>query len=120
MPKVILIEDDPTMRSLLKTLFEMESYEVLTLAEDLNVIPILEAENPDLIMIDVHLNGDEEGIDLLRLIRRNEILKTVAVLMASGMDYSHTCLEEGADGFILKPFMPDDLLVEVRKLLVDH
>jgi DNA-binding response OmpR family regulator len=37
--------------------------------------------------------------------------------MASGMDLTSQCLQAGADGFILKPFMPDELIAKIQKTL---
>jgi DNA-binding response OmpR family regulator len=116
MPKVMLIEDDQTMLSLLKTLLEIEGYEAVLWHSEDSILDVLKAQRPDLVLLDVHLKG-EDGFSLLRRIRGHESLKEVCVLMTSGMDFASQCIQEGADGFILKPYMPAELMREIRRLL---
>lgn len=119
MTKVMLIEDDTTMLSLLRTLLEFEAFQVAQLNDESELDEILEkmrGEKPDLILLDVHMPGIN-GFDLLKNLRHDEELKSTRVLMASGMELSLECREAGADGFILKPFMPDELVAKIRKTL---
>lgn len=116
MPKVILIEDDTTMLSLLRTIMEMEGYQVKEAGPEQDIIPFLHQERPDLVLLDVHLK-EVNGLDILEKIRRENGLSGTRVLMSSGMDFKETCLESGADDFILKPYMPDELLGKMEKLL---
>jgi len=116
MRKVMLIEDDPTMLSLIRTLLEIEGFQVTPLNGDLKIERILDAlrkEKPDLILVDVHLHHTN-GIDLLRAVREDSELKSMTVLMDSGMELGVQCREAGADDFILKPFMPDELVHKIR------
>ena len=122
MKKIMLIEDDATMRSLLKTLLELESFEVVIYGEapfnDPDPIVSLKAANPEGILLDVHLRtpgGEINGVDLMKQIRAEASLKGLRAVMASGMDLKEQCLEAGADSFLLKPYMPDDLIAELKK-----
>jgi DNA-binding response OmpR family regulator len=111
----MLIEDDPTMMGLLTTLLELDGYQVLSVQEGEHPAEAILREVPDLVLLDVNLRG-LSGLDVLRQVRAEESLKDVRVLMSSGMDYRDVCLEAGADGFLLKPFMPDDLMTRVKEL----
>lgn len=116
MRKVILIEDDPVMLSLIQTLLELEGFQVGRLNGELKINAIIRAlrkEKPDLLLIDVHLRY-ANGIDLLRAVRQDDELKSTIVLMSSGMELSAQCFAAGADEFILKPFMPDELVQKIR------
>ncbi len=120
MPKIMLVEDDHTMRSLLKTLLEMEGFEVTfgaghaeALLEDLHNV------KPQLVVMDVHLAGGVNGIDLLDSIRQDPDLQQTRIVMTSGMDYREASLNAGADGFLQKPYMVEDLLQLVRQMLQD-
>ena len=122
MKKIMLIEDDATMRGLLKTLLELEGFEVTSYGEasfnDPDPIVSLKAAKPEGIFLDVHLRtpgGEINGIDLIKQIREEASLKNVRAVMASGMDLKDQCLEAGADSFLLKPYMPDDLIAEFKK-----
>jgi DNA-binding response OmpR family regulator len=112
----MLIEDDKTMLSLLKTILSMEGYQIVDWQPDGDPLDRIVEGSPDLVMIDVHLEN-ANGIELVKQIRARRQLEGLRILMSSGMDYKATCLENGADDFILKPYMPDELMDKVRTLL---
>ena len=109
MPKVLLAEDDHTMVSLLKTLLKMEGFEVIALDVNADVPSAVLRENPDALLMDVHL-GQQSGVDIVQAIRKNPALANVRIVMTSGLNMKEECLQRGANYFLLKPFMPDDLL----------
>ena len=109
MAKILLAEDDPTMISLLKTLLNMEGFEVAALEADSNVPAAVQREKPDALFMDVHL-GKQSGMEILEMIRQNEETANIRVVMTSGLDVRDECIRRGANAFLLKPFMPDDLI----------
>lgn len=109
MAKILLAEDDATMVSLLKTLLHMEGFEVVALDADADIAAAVEQEKPDAIFMDVHL-GEQSGMQVLDLIRRNVGTANIRVVMTSGLNMKDECLRLGADAFLQKPFMPDDLI----------
>jgi CheY-like chemotaxis protein len=109
MPKILLAEDDRTMISLLTTLLKMEGFEVVALDVHSDVPAAVSRENPDALLIDVHLGG-QNGMDIVETIRRDPVNANINVVMTSGLNMREECLKCGANHFILKPFMPDDLL----------
>ncbi len=111
MSKVLLAEDDATMVSLLKTLLKMEGFEVISLDTDADVVEAVRREHPDVLLMDVHLS-DQNGLDVLKSLREAE--SRVRVVMTSGLNVRQECLDNGADGFLLKPFMPDDLIAILK------
>jgi CheY-like chemotaxis protein len=114
MAKVLLAEDDATMVSLLKTLLKMEGFEVLTLDVESDVTAVVQREKPHAVFMDVHLGG-KSGMEILEAIRRQEELSDVRIVMASGMNVKEECISRGADAFLLKPFMPDDLIRALKQ-----
>ena len=119
MPKVMLVDDDVTILSLLQTLLELEGFQVLQLngeGKPDEILGVFHREKPDLVLLDVHLHHIS-GFDLLHLIRQDEELDSVRILMSSGMELSSKCTQEGADGFILKPYMPDELVKKIQIIL---
>jgi DNA-binding response OmpR family regulator len=119
MPKVMLIEDDQTMVGLLTTLLGIEGYKVVTFIGGTDVFSFVQSEKPDVIILDVNLSnfGGQmtNGFDLLAAIRKNDDLCQTSVIISSGMNYTVECKEAGADGFVMKPYMPDDLLALIRE-----
>lgn len=119
MSRVMLIEDEIDLLALLKTLLEFEGYQVVTLPSGVDPQQILVAvrqDRPDLVFLDVYLRG-ANGLDVVRLLRQDVELQDVRVLMSSGMDLSQACLQAGADAFLPKPYMPDELTQTIRDLL---
>jgi CheY-like chemotaxis protein len=109
MAKILLAEDDPTMVSLLTTLLKMEGFEVSALNVDADVPAAVQRENPEVLFMDVHL-GNQSGMEILERLRGNEEFADLRVVMTSGLDMRDECIRHGANAFLLKPFMPDDLL----------
>lgn len=109
MAKILLAEDDSTMVSLLKTLLKMEGFDVVALDVHSDVVAAVEQEKPHALFMDVHLGG-QNGMQILESIRSDQKNSNVRVIMTSGMNMKDECISRGADEFLLKPFMPDDLL----------
>ena len=109
MAKILLAEDDLTMVSLLKTLLKMEGFEVMALDVDADIPAAVGREMPDAIFMDVHL-GEQSGMNVLQAIRKNPETARVRVVMTSGLNMEQECLNLGANAFLQKPFMPDDLI----------
>jgi DNA-binding response OmpR family regulator len=111
MIKVMLIEDDQDMVSLLKMFLDLEGYLVKTPTNhDIDaLLKIIKKEHPEIILVDVNLRQGN-GLDLLREIRQRKDIKNIRVIMYSGLDVREQCIQAGADDFILKPFIPDELI----------
>jgi CheY-like chemotaxis protein len=114
MPKILLAEDDHTMISLLTTLMRMEGFEVIALAAISDVPGAVLQHRPDNLLIDYHL-GRQNGIEVVEKIRANPANKNLNIVMASGLNVKDECLRRGVDHFLLKPFMPDDLIAVLKK-----
>jgi DNA-binding response OmpR family regulator len=113
--KIFLVDDDKNIRSLLTTLLEIEGFEViknLELSVD-GVLQTVKSEGPDLVLLDVHLKG-VDGIEILNAIRSDPSLDQIQVIMSSGMDLRRTCMDAGANGFLMKPYMPAELLEIIK------
>jgi len=76
----------------------------------------LKTEQPDVILMDVHLN-QLNGLDVLKMIKQDDQVKSVKVLMSSGMDFRYDCIRAGAADFIMKPYMPDDLIYQLNQII---
>lgn len=105
----MVVEDDLTMVNLLKTLLKMEGFDVIALDADADVVKTISSNCPDVLLMDVNL-VHQNGLDILDSIRASDHSCRARIIMISGLDLENECLKRGADGFLLKPFMPDDLI----------
>ena len=114
MLKVLLADDDYTMVALLKTLLNMEGYQVATLLDKTgDILENIRLAKPDILLIDIFL-GDRNGLDIVRQIRQTPDLNNIRIIMASGIDKTEECLAAGANEFLLKPYMPNELFAKLR------
>lgn len=114
MQKILLADDDDTMLMLLKTLLGLEGYQVATLMDKAgDSLDNIRQANPDVLLIDIYL-GDQNGLDIVRQIRTSPDLDHLKIIMASGVDKTEECLEAGANVFLLKPYMPNELFAILR------
>ncbi len=116
MPKILLLEDDRDMTMLLTTLLEIEGYQVRSYDSKRPVASQAAEDKPDLVFLDVHLGG-KDGIEILREMKANPALAGVRVVMTSGINLTDECLAAGANAFIVKPYMPENLLLLLTKVL---
>lgn len=118
-PKVLLAEDDLTMISLLKTLLKMEGFDVVTLQTNADVLAVIRNEQPDVLLLDVHL-GSQNGLEILSNIRSTQDVKETRVVMSSGANVKEECMSRGAFGFLMKPYMPDDLITLLKRAITSN
>lgn len=112
---VLLVEDDPTLRSTLSFNLIREGYEVLTAADGPSALAIVECDGHrlDLVILDVMLPG-LNGFQVLRAIRRDYSVP-VLMLSARGEEQDRVDgLELGADDYVVKPFALRELLARIR------
>ncbi len=114
--KILLVEDDATMLGVLRTLLEIEGFQVsLAKAKDQleEVVHSIHDNQPDVILLDVHLR-ELSGYDVVQRVRQDRSIAKTRVIMTSGMDVKERCIAAGADDFLLKPYMPDELIKKIR------
>lgn len=112
---VLVVEDDPTLRSTLAFNLVREGYDVLTAADGPSAVAMVEREGDalDLVILDVMLPG-LNGFQVLRAIRRDHSFP-VLMLSARGEEQDRVDgLELGADDYVVKPFALRELLARVR------
>lgn len=113
MARIILAEDDRTMVRLLTTLLTMEGFEVMALGSGDEVVSAVGRDKPELVILDFLL-AEQSGLDILDVIRETEGDGHTRVIMMSGLNVRDDCMRHGADEFLLKPFMPEELLSLLR------
>lgn len=116
MPKVLLIEDEATVRDTLAMNLRAENYEVLTAADGVDGLQKARDDAPDLIILDLML-PELDGLSVCRMLRRDSNVPII-MLTARGTEMDRIAgLETGADDYVVKPFSLGELLARVRASL---
>jgi DNA-binding response OmpR family regulator len=114
--KVLLVEDDHTVRALMRMLLEDEGLSVVEASTGLQAVERFGAQHVDLVLLDVRLPG-LSGFDVCRQLRRTS---GVPIIMVTAQQDSHDIvagLELGADDYVTKPFNDRELMARVRAQL---
>ena len=116
MIKVLIIDDDPDVRTVMNVLMKKNGFEVETASRREDALEKLNRFHPSVILLDVLLSG-YDGRDLCKEIKSSVRLKNIPVIMFSAHPgASENFSSYGADAFITKPVNTDALISEVRKL----
>lgn len=116
---ILLIEDDETIRSGLKRVFESEGYRVLAAADGTQLSHVLDDAAVDLIILDVGLPWIN-GYELAEMMKANQDLKEIPLVFLSGRTGDADVkrgFEVGADDYIKKPFDIDKVKKTVNTLI---
>ncbi|RLV04470.1 DNA-binding response regulator [Streptomyces griseocarneus] len=114
---VLVVEDDPGVRSTLEQLLRFEGYRVLTAADGRQALDVLEQQRPDVAVVDVVMPR-LDGLSLCRMLRRRGDRLPVLVLTARHQVGDRVAgLDAGADDYLVKPFATEELLARLRALL---
>ena len=114
--KILVIDDEPPIRKLLRMGLNTQGYEVLEAPNGKAGVELL-VQNPDLIIIDLGL-PDVDGLELLRTIRGRKEGVPIVVLSSRGDEAGKVqALDLGADDYVTKPFGMDELLARMRAAL---
>jgi len=116
--RVLVVEDEELMRSIIAQLLRSEGYTVFEAHAAEVALDIFEREKIDLVIIDVNLGGGRSGLDLLRRVRAldSEVMGIIVTAYPSVESAVHA-LHEGAYDYITKPFANDHLKAVVRNAL---
>jgi type IV pilus assembly protein PilB len=116
--KVLVVEDSPTIMSVIKYFLEIEGFEVFSAENGLLGLEMALKERPDVIVSDVMMPG-MGGVDMVKALRADPVMKNVRILMLtseSSVEAEAEGLSAGADDYILKPVEPRRLAARVKAL----
>ncbi len=119
--KVLVVDDEQQVRDLLNTFLEREGYQVVVASNGEEAIKLAEAENPQLILLDVVMPG-LDGIETCRKLKSQEKTRLIPVIISTAFrDTLGEALEAGADDFLTKPFHLLEVAIRVKSILrVQH
>ncbi len=119
MPRLLLVDDEPRIARALAFALENTDFEIVSLSDPGEIESQAEAVRPDVILLDLGLR-EADGLDVCRRLKANDRFKDIPVLIMSGQtdaDTKSAGFDAGADDFIVKPFVPTELIARVRAQL---
>ncbi len=113
MATVLLVDDDPKIRDLLRLYVERDGHRALFAADGEAAVDMALRAHPDIILLDVMLPGID-GFEVCRRIRDASDVPIVLLTARSGEGDTVIGLDIGADDYVIKPFSPRELMARVR------
>jgi len=117
--KILVVDDEPDILELARLMLESQGYMVATESSGEDALRSVDADRPDLVLLDAVMPG-LSGLDVCRRLKRGKETRGIPVVMftALGPEVDLMLAEgEKADGYILKPFTRKQLLDKVENLL---
>ena len=111
--KVLLVDDDATLRQTLGIALRAEGHEVLLAADGRSALQAAAEDQPDLLVLDLGL-PDLSGVEVLRQLRTWSALPVVVLSARDGSRDKVEALDLGADDYVTKPFGTDELFARIR------
>jgi len=112
----MIVDDDQVTVKLLKTLLELDHFDVSIASRGADVMALAERVRPDIFLMDYHLT-DMDGVEIIRALRQHSSFSQTPIVMTSGLDVEDEAIEAGASAFLVKPFEPDVLPPLFNKLI---
>jgi two-component system alkaline phosphatase synthesis response regulator PhoP len=117
MKKVLVVDDEQSIVTLLQYNLEQSGYEVLTASDGEEGKNLAIAEKPDLIILDLML-PKLDGIEVCKILRQDRIMTPILMLTAKDDEFDKILgLELGADDYMTKPFSPREVTARVKAIL---
>jgi DNA-binding response OmpR family regulator len=110
--RVLIIDDDPSLRRLVQVVFERDGFDVSLASEGSEGVQLALMNPPNIIILDIMMEG-LHGFEVCKMLRANSSMQRTAIIIISGKSYKpdiDKAMELGADAYIVKPFSPKELL----------
>ena len=117
MKKILIVDDSMGMVRMIQSVLEKEGYSAIGISDPSQIEQTIDSEGPNLILLDVVM-PERNGFQVCRTLKNSEAYKTIPIILVSGKSTAsdrYWAEQQGANGYIVKPFAPDDLLREVRR-----
>jgi two-component system, OmpR family, alkaline phosphatase synthesis response regulator PhoP len=118
-PKVLICDDDPLLLRLMEYRLEAKGYEVLKAVDGAEALSAIAALRPNIVVLDAMM-PKSSGFEVLARIKGDPSLSGTPVIMLTALKGEKdivAALENGADDYLVKPFIPDELLARLSRLL---
>jgi len=119
MSKILIVEDDRANREMLARYLTLLGYRIVMALDGAQAVALAQTERPDLILMDMRLPV-MDGWEATRRLKADDRTKRIPIVALTGhalAGASEGAKKAGCDSFVTKPCLPDDLVVEVRRML---
>ncbi len=119
--KILIIEDQPDIRRLLKMTMDFSNYEVHEASEADSGYGMVKAIQPDLILLDIMMPGELNGLQLCTMLKTDDSFKHIPIILLTARGQlvdRQVGLAAGANDYLIKPFSPIKLIETVESLLL--
>lgn len=113
---IIVVDDEPQIRRVLKTTLSSRGYSVLEARNGDEALETIRKERPELALLDVNMPG-LSGLDTCREIRDSSDMAIIMLTVRDSEKDKMLALDAGADDYVVKPFRTDELLARIRAVL---
>lgn len=120
MKKILIVDDQSEVRELVEVTLRIGDYQILQAASGEQALETARSEKPDLILLDVMMPGEIDGIDVCRQLKGDPETAGMAIVMLTAKSQDADVAagrEAGADDYFSKPFSPLELMQKVEEIL---
>ncbi len=120
MQKILIVDDQPEIRELVKITLQNENYAIIEASDGKEAVDKIRKEKPALVLLDIMLPEGIDGFEVCRQIKSDNNLKDIFIVMLSSHDSKEDIKKGksvGADDYFIKPFSPLQLIEKVEDLL---
>ncbi len=117
---ILLVDDEANLRATLTLILQREGYQTRAAANGREAIELLTSSKSDLILLDLKMPGID-GMQLLQEIHRLDPNIPVLILTANAsLDMAVHAIRSGAQGYLLKPIEPEQIILRIREIFVEQ
>ena len=115
-PRILVVDDDASVRTLLRRILTIEGYEVDEAVDGASAMEKVGAWAPDLLLLDIMMPG-QDGLDVLEVIRRTSAVPVILLTAKSEEADRVLGFRFGADDYVVKPFSTAELIARIAAVL---
>jgi twitching motility two-component system response regulator PilH len=115
--KILVVDDSMSMVRMIQAVLEKGGYRAIGISDPSRVEQTIDSEHPAVILLDVVM-PERNGFQVCRALKTSEAYMSIPVILVSSKSTSsdrYWAEQQGANGYVVKPFAPEDLLREVRR-----
>jgi DNA-binding response OmpR family regulator len=119
MSSILLVDDDPLLRTLVEHKLRLRGFQVISAESGEEGLKQASAKRPDLIVLDAML-PELDGFEVLQRLKEDAATQAIPVIMLTARKQETdivSALSKGARDYLVKPFSPEELVVRIRNLL---